>query len=403
MKSRLDDNKFKILLVGLGVASLIFTSGGHCEELSEGAINSLRVGLLGNDYQEDVKKCYGLDEYRLKRIMPMPGVVRTNLSPVEDAQTKKAQQGIAKDFNLTSIKHKIQTARIASPYQIIPPENYSDSELKLLGEPPASAVVYGGSKIGKYYRISKCRPILPLNKGYSDVRSMFVVKTGDGPGMEQELAAKVEASWHNLQNLRGFMIRFDYLQGSGFAMGFYVGNGRILTADHVKKAMGKDTVAVWVGLPGSPESKIQFKGAPTTPVDMAMVFTDEIPEVVKAGEEVHRQFIEESIKAGDQASKGAVALLSCPMDYGRINGHAFDLIFKEKKIPRACPGMMLEDDASAMQVIHDCPSMETASGSAVINLTTGLLVGVHVGGDEIKKNRFVPISKTNLLKVQRDL
>lgn len=108
-----------------------------------------------------------------------------------------------------------------------------------------------------------------------------------------------------------------------------------------------------------------------------------------------------SLAASDPAQGLAVATIGYPGtdrgDYDvetlmRIFGHVFDT-------KRCSPGRIMGRDARG--ITHDCSSMPGSSGSAVIDVKTGEIVGLHFQGTPFRSNHAVPVTTLKTLIRER--
>lgn len=359
-------------------------------KLSGSGKETLRKAMQSQDYMESLGKQHGLTSGEMHTLMPAPGVIRPNAAVGASSGLVSAKSDLMKDLVMSNLR-RVVTQRVIDP----PGFNPSDVPVNrgALGSVPPSIDEMESEEMRRDYWVSRCRPILPLDKAYDQVVPMFVrAPTPGATGMPASLAEGVANGWNSLSNLRKAVVRLEPLAQGEYATGIYLGDGKVLTAKHVFMLMTPQTKAVWPGLLGSPSSAINHTNSQVDVMDLAVVFVNAPPaSAVSAMQYLQRQGL--GILDKDQP----IAVLSCPQEYGKITGDNFRRLYGELRIARASPGIIRETAApNSTFVRHDCATMQGTSGGPVVSLPSGHVIGIHVGGDDVSLNQFIPLSASSL-------
>ena len=366
----------------LSIAGKLSGSGGE----------TLRKAMQSENYREALSRQHGLSSLEMNALMPAPGVIRPNAAAGISVGFMNAKADLMKDLRM-SIFRRAGTERIIDPPGFNPSDVAGNNGS--LGPIPPSIDELVSEELRKDYWVSRCRPILPLSKPYDQVKQMFVRATGLGDlGMPAPLADGVANGWNSLSGLLKSVVRLEPLEQGEYATGIYLGDGKVLTAKHVCMLMTSQTKAVWPGLPDAPRSAINRTNTLVDVMDLAIVFVSAPPaNAVPARSLI--QLPEEGALNKDQS----IAVLSCPQEYGKITGDNFRRLYGELRIVRASPGIIRETAApNSSFVRHDCATMQGTSGGAVVSLPSGRVIGVHVGGDDLSLNQFIPLSASSLFR-----
>ncbi len=104
-------------------------------------------------------------------------------------------------------------------------------------------------------------------------------------------------------------------------------------------------------------------------------------------------------------SKPDVAVIGYPAsDPSRNDYFEMDRIFKGiYNVKRLSPGKIMSVEPNGKRLMHDCTTLGGSSGSAIINLVTGKVCGLHFGGTYLKENLSVSVGwlKSRLAEINR--
>lgn len=362
-------------------------------ELSKTGMVSLRQAMQSDDYRDSLGKQHKLSPDEIRSLMPAPGVIRPNAVTGTSSRLVNAKKDLMKDLLSSSFRDQIRWRVIAPPG--FNPGDFGGNNDTLGNIPPIINALEAG-RLRKDYWVSRCRPMLPLDRSYDQVKTMFTPAPGaSAPGMPASLVTSLSQGWASLSGLLKAVVRLEPLTQGQFATGIYLGDGKILTAKHVYVLMTPETKAVWPGLPDAPRCTINRADTLLDVMDLAIVFTEAPPaDAMSAKTRIAMA------TPGSLDQNQSIAVLNCPQEYGRINGNNFQRLYGDPRIARASPGIIRKTAApNSTFVQHDCATMQGSSGAAVVSLPSGNIIGIHVAGDDLALNQFIPLSASTLFSV----
>jgi hypothetical protein len=355
--------------------------------------------LCSSTYQHALQKKYKLSDYELKCLSPNPGVYPLNL---ENPSTKlqNASKALNKDLRSAASTQLSLFRLFASPEQRPEPEVYDHGDpLNKVTFPrlPANIGPFNRSALELDYRISRIRPIIPLEWDVDLVESAFTRSSYDNHGAEPELILQVKKQWNVLQKYGKSLVKIE-INRRQFGTGIHIGDGKILTARHVAEQVNKGSLVHWTGLTSTEPTvagrNIKLEDDES---DIAIIITNPPASSYALDENV----IKNAATVWSFSSDEFLALLTHPTKYGHFDGTNFKKIFGTPGVARACVGKLRADitPLGANRLSHDIATHNFNSGSPVFDLSTGRLVGIHVDRHQTKKvNVFSPIAKSWILK-----
>ena len=214
---------------------------------------------------------------------------------------------------------------------------------------------------------------------------------------ENQYAAELRAHWETFRTSLGALVfsvgRIDMLDGVPVGTGFLVAPDRIVTNSHVLDALSFGTFELERG-----QGQISFRqewsdqdeegpvnitrviGSDAT-LDVALLEIDALPQARPA-------FV---FDAADGAAGDLVAVLGYPARDTARNRQFTDALFQSAyNVKRGAPGEIIKTLSSV--AFHDCSTLGGNSGSPVVSLRTGKVVGVHRSGRFMFRNEAVPLS-----------
>jgi hypothetical protein len=227
-----------------------------------------------------------------------------------------------------------------------------------------------------FYR-SFLRPYLNLSKDVQSQLQRFSftaessVAFADPSGTPSNLSRTIKGQWSGMQKLGRSVGKFEGLTVAGWATGTYLTSNIVITCAHVGKLLDTTRSAIrW----GDSEAYRCVRWSPldVRATDLAFVFLDRTPTNVPSGESAIASTETELLK-GMQ-----LAVIGYPTEYGG------DPVVAQERFPDLgalflSPGVCRDDNNPLMVGTHDCASGDGSSGSAVVVLQTGEIVGFQTG------------------------
>ncbi|OAI56243.1 hypothetical protein AYO49_04665 [Verrucomicrobiaceae bacterium SCGC AG-212-N21] len=210
-------------------------------------------------------------------------------------------------------------------------------------------------------------------------------------------------------------VRLDNAQGSHRGSGTITKDGQILTASHVigypGYVFGNPPSSTATGLAGfnrtasgtALDVAIQSYQL-GSPLDYAWIKTTSTWPQALAGTEfaINNGLPMQSTELTKDQLKGRlVAVIGHPAEPGASDAEKAKLVFNDApySLKRFMPGMIhptepLREEGGLVFIRHDCSTLGGASGGCLIDLETGVILGVHVSGKSpdgnIDRNGAVP-------------
>lgn len=243
------------------------------------------------------------------------------------------------------------------------------------------------------------------------------------PGIADFATARTwEETVANIAILARQSTRLDRLNGTQAGSGCLRSDGTLLTAGHVVYSPGwlfgnpptPATTPGWVRYnqvsdAGSlPESTIVAEGHVTgqpMPLDIAIVSQAASWKTVLVASQLAAEFgalpgltLQETELSAAELQGRPVAVIGHPLADNQGGDPAeIPLVFGDAQLgaKRFMPGRLhpeepLIDEGGKLLLNHDCSTLGGASGSCLIDLTTGNVLGIHVSGNSALQNRAVP-------------
>lgn len=218
----------------------------------------------------------------------------------------------------------------------------------------------------------------------------------------REWSSKLQASSAVLKPVIDATVRIDRAgihQGTGFA----VGPTTILTNRHVAEQIATQGASQWQ-LRAEVTVDFDAEGADTKACFKVMRVADVHPSLdvavltidVESPISAPADFVipDPLLFATDARAAGtSVAVVGCPGKPKKIDGYASDVVWRlfamTFGVKRVSPGAVRWVEKAAVRLAHDASTLGGSSGSPVVALDDGLVLGVHFGGDQYTQNEAV--------------
>ena len=214
---------------------------------------------------------------------------------------------------------------------------------------------------------------------------------------ENQYAADMRTHWETFRTNLGARVfsvgRIDTIGGVPLGTGFLVAADRIVTNWHVLDALSFGTFELEKGQgqvyfrrewsdpdEEGPVAITRVVGSDAT-LDVALLEIDALPQP-------HPPFV---FDAADGAEGDLVAVLGYPTRDLARNRQFTDALFQSAyDVKRGAPGEIIKTVSSV--AFHDCSTLGGNSGSPVLSLRTGKVIGVHRSGKFMFRNEAVQLS-----------
>jgi S1-C subfamily serine protease len=191
--------------------------------------------------------------------------------------------------------------------------------------------------------------------------------------------------------------RVDDATGEGVGTGFLVSSTLLVTNRHVLDQLSSGSrrlergqasvrfVREFKTIPDEAPIAVVGVAAVHGTLDLALL---EIDPVTLGDDRTTLQIAEEEAQGGD-----AIVALGYPQQDSLRNPMFISAIFGNRfGVKRVAPGEVVEAVPGAFQ--HDCSTLGGNSGSPVVSIATGRVVGVHCAGKFMYRNESVPAAIT---------
>jgi S1-C subfamily serine protease len=207
--------------------------------------------------------------------------------------------------------------------------------------------------------------------------------------------ADLRALWDSFRTGLGALAfsvgRIDTADGVKLGSGFLIAEDRLVTNDHVLDALSYGTFVLERGQ-GFVRFQQRWDPADTEdPVPIVRVIATDpyldiaILEIEPQANAPHAPFLLSDV---DSADGDFVAVLGYPLKDGGRNPAFMEALFENKYgVKRGAPGEIVKTDTSV--AFHDCSTLGGNSGSPVLSLKTGKVVGLHRSGTFMFRNEAV--------------
>jgi S1-C subfamily serine protease len=219
--------------------------------------------------------------------------------------------------------------------------------------------------------------------------------TFDALPVHNEYGADLRAQWDAFRAALGALAfsvgRIDTTDGIKVGTGFLVGENRLVTNDHVLDGLSYGTFVLQKG-----QAEVRFQQRwdpadtePAVPI-VGVIATDEhldisILEIEPRPDAPRAPF---TLSDVDCADGDFVAALGYPMKDAGRNPSFMEALFEGKyAVKRASPGEIVKTETSL--AFHDCSTLGGNSGSPLLSLRTGQVVGLHRSGTFMFRNEAV--------------
>jgi hypothetical protein len=217
----------------------------------------------------------------------------------------------------------------------------------------------------------------------------------DALPVHNEYGADLRSLWDSFRAGLGALAfsvgRIDTPDGVKLGTGFLVAEDRLVTNDHVLDALSYGTFVLQRG-----QGFVRFQqrfdtGDTEDPVPIVRVIATEpyldiaILEIEPQAGVPHAPL---TLSDVDSTDGDFVAVLGYPLKDGIRNPAFMEALFENKYgVKRGSPGEIVKTETSL--AFHDCSTLGGNSGSPVLSLKTGKVVGLHRSGTFMFRNEAV--------------
>jgi S1-C subfamily serine protease len=217
----------------------------------------------------------------------------------------------------------------------------------------------------------------------------------DALPLHNEYGAELRTLWDSFRAGLGSLAfsvgRIDTADGVKIGTGFLVAEDRLVTNDHVLDALSYGTFVLERGQgfvrfqqrwdPADTEDPVPIVRVIATDPDLDIA----ILEIEPQANAPHAPFLLSDV---DSADGDFVAVLGYPLKDGGRNPAFMEALFESRYgVKRGAPGEIVKTDTSL--AFHDCSTLGGNSGSPVLSLKTGKVVGLHRSGTFMFRNEAV--------------